>query len=966
VDPDELAPHFGFESGDELVQALLEKKGKPLDGPTGEIERQTQAQMRANHPTLLGDSARLAQAAQAEVHRGEQTNVLLTELKMLGKRRGQRLPPNIDAVREQARAIVGRKSVRDLSPSSYQSAEARNAKLTEDALAKGDFAAAAEFKRKQLLNHLAYKIATDLQEKSAKSAEYLNDMGTDRVTAMLTKAGGSYLEQRDKLLERFDFARRSLKTVDRNTSLAEWIDEQKALGRQPQISADLQAEAYRTNWKNLTPDQLFDLRDAVRQIVHLARTKNLLIAEQKGREIQAAVTDMATSIMGFTKHPKTAPLGALTGKERLAANFDAFIAWHTKLGIIVRNLDGNQDNGAVFRNFLAPIEEAQNHEATRMQREGAKTDAIFKRYYTAAENTTMARFERAVVPGAEEAGMLSHWDRLLIALNAGTADNLKKLIDGSTLRLTESGVQAVINSLAKRDMEYVQAIWDQIGSYWEEIKAKQERVTGLAPEKVEPQVVHTRFGDYAGGYFPIVYDSERSPIAYGHEMAEMADVMKRTGYGNSTTARGHTINRVESAGIPLRLDPAIIYRHQMQVIHDLTHHEMLIDANRLLRHEEFRSAILANAGPKVYREMQLMLGDIATGSTIPITPGDRLTSWLRQGSVSAMLGWNVVTGLIHVSGLANGIVRIGADRVAQGMNQWLRSGPAGQEHTLAWIRDKSEFMNERAGNIQRDLREALIRIQAPGVFSDAKASYYSLIGKVVLMTDIPIWLGAYQKAVDTLKPDDFSSPEAMEHHASLLADQAVRDSKGGGLLVDQARVERGGQGQKLWTTFYTYGAARFNQNRELLHRTDFTSPKSAGAFMVDALMLNVVPIVLIGALKAALKGQAPDEKELAKETAAALLDQLIYVRELVQPIMTGEYKGPAGMRIIGATADLAAQIGQKKADAAFWKALNMEGGLLFHYPALQAQRSAQGAYLLFSGKTQNPFALISGGPTKPH
>lgn len=966
VDPDELAPHFGFESGDELVQALTEKKGKPLNGPLGEIERQTRAQMEANHPDMLNDSARLAQAAQNEVHNGEQTNVLLTELKMLGKRRGQRLPPNIDAIRAQSERLVGSKTIRDLAPFSYQNAEAKNAKLTEEALAKGDFPAAQEYKRKQLLNHLAYKVATRLQEQSAKAADYLDQMGADRVTAVLTKAGGTYTEQRDKLLERFDFKPRSLKAIDRNTSLADWIKEQEALGREPNISADLQAEAFRTNWKNLTPGQLFDLRDAVKQIVHLARTKNDLLAEQKGREIQASLDEMTTGIRDATKTPRKAPLGSLTASERLTANIEGFVAYSTKLGVLVRNLDGNKDDGPVFRNFLVPIEESQNHEAKRLVIEGAKTDAIFDRFYDRADNVRMAKFERQVVRGAEEAGMLSHWDRIMVLLNSGTEDNRAKLTDGSTLRLTESGVQAIINSLDKRDTEYAQAVWDQIGSYWEEIKAKQERVTGLAPEKVEPHVVRTRWGDLKGGYFPIVYDSEQSPIAFGHDMADEANMMKRTGYGSSTTARGHTINRVASSGLPLRLDPSIIYRHQMQVIHDLTHHEMLIDANRLMRDPEFKTAVLEHSGPKVFQEMRAILGDIARGSTIPITPADKFVSWMRQGSVAASIGWNVITGLVHVSGLAGGITRIGAGYVAKGMDQWIRSGPAGQEHTLAWIRGKSEFMDQRAGNVQRDLRDALVRIQAPGVFSDAKASYYSLIGKVVLMTDIPIWLGAYEKAYDTLKQDDFGSAEQLDHHASLLADQAVRDAKGGGLTVDQARVERGSQAQKLFTTFYTYGSARFNQNRELVHRTDFANPKSVGAFMVDALMINVVPIVLIAAMKSALKGQQPSADDLKRETAAAMLDQLIYVRELSSAVMTGEVHMPAGLRVLGATADLAKQAGQGHADAAFWKALNMEGGLLFHYPALQFQRSVEGAQLLFSGRSHNPFALVAGAPTKPH
>ena len=60
-----------------------------------------------------------------------------------------------------------------------------------------------------------------------------------------------------------------------------------------------------------------------------------------------------------------------------------------------------------------------------------------------------------------------------------------------------------------------------------------------------------------------------------------------------------------------------------------------------------------------------------------------------------------------------------------------------------------------------------------------------------------------------------------------------------------------------------------------------------------------------------------------------------------------------------------AQAAQGEADAAFFRALNMEGGLLFHYPALQIQRTVEGTNALLSGKTVNPLVLLGGPPRTP-
>jgi hypothetical protein len=70
--------------------------------------------------------------------------------------------------------------------------------------------------------------------------------------------------------------------------------------------------------------------------------------------------------------------------------------------------------------------------------------------------------------------------------------------------------------------------------------------------------------------------------------------------------------------------------------------------------------------------------------------------------------------------------------------------------------------------------------------------------------------------------------------------------------------------------------------------------------------------------------------------------------------------GPAGTRFFEAIGKLIKQTEQGEADAAFWRSLNDTAGILFHYPAGQVKRTADGAVALMEGETRNPLALLLG------
>ena len=72
------------------------------------------------------------------------------------------------------------------------------------------------------------------------------------------------------------------------------------------------------------------------------------------------------------------------------------------------------------------------------------------------------------------------------------------------------------------------------------------------------------------------------------------------------------------------------------------------------------------------------------------------------------------------------------------------------------------------------------------------------------------------------------------------------------------------------------------------------------------------------------------------------------------------YGGPAGLRFFQELDKLGQQIGQGEADRALTKAAINVGGVVFHLPAGQINRTIDGTAAIIEGKTANPAAVVVG------
>ena len=961
--PDLVAELFGFTSGDELVRTLA-----AAQPPAVEIEALTDLRMIERHGDLASPEA-LARAADRAIHNDVRARMVATELDALAKATGR---PRVmmQAAREYARQMVDRLLVRNVKPGQYAAAEARAGKAATQAMKAGDLEQAAAEKRNQLVQNQAARAAHRVLDEIEAGLRYLKKFDGDGTRKSID---ADYLEQIDTLLERFDLRKgQSMRAIDKRTALAKWIEERANEGTEPDIPEWLQAEAARTHYKDLTVEQFRGLVDSVRQIEHLGRLKNKLLTARDARALDAIVAEIAASM-------EAAAGGRTIDNERrntLASQVQhaarGFMAMHRQMHSLVREMDGYQDGGPLWNVLVRTMNEAGEREASMRADATRRLHALIKPLL--AEGGKMGG-KGQHFPSLGRS--LNRGERLAIALNWGNEGNRQRLLDGRGW--TAERVMPVLQTLTPAEWRFVQGVWDFFESYRPQVAEKEKRVTGKEPEWIEPApfTIESANGgavQMRGGYYPIKYDPMQSGEAAAHADAESAKQMMRAAYTAATTRRSYTKGRADRVmNRPLLLSFDGIYQGANEVIHDLSWHEWLIDANKILRRLD--APMRQHFGAEKVTAIKRAMEDIARGDQPATTAFERTLGHLRSGATIAGLGWNLRTALLQPLGLTNSIVRVGPAWIARGLREFYGS-PAHMARKVEEAQAKSEFLRNRMRTMNREINDVVNRLDKgkSDLQLAIESSFFILIQKTQALVDYPTWYGAFEKAMadPALRNEDGTIDEAR---AVAMADQAVIAAQSGGQIKDLAQIQRGGPLLKLFTNFYSYFAATLQLAVERAGQTNLKKPHEALRLAGDYLLLMVVPVIGSVLINALMKGAPDDDEEwveqIIEEQIGFLMGFFPLTREMTSAVQAATgfggqfgYSGPAGLRFFAELAKLGQQVGQGEFDMAAFKAANNTAGVLFHYPAGQVNRTVEGTAALLEGRTDNPLAVIAGPPPR--
>lgn len=711
MNPDVAASLFGYSSGRELAEAIATAPNR-----IEYIKAETERRLGEIVPDPVADGT-IADEAIRAIHNEHRGEVLALELKVLERRASKGEKP---VTRQIARAIAERviadKTVREIRPDRYRSAERKAAHAAMQAVLKGDFELAAKLKRQELLNFYLWKIADEAKDEAGRAVDTVTSYLKKPALERLAKSGPEFVAQVTDLLGVYGFRPRGEPAL-----LREWVEslisEDRVVGVADSVierSESRQPISYR----DIPMRELRDLRDSIKSIATLARRELNVLKE--GKEV--AYADAKEKMLAQVESLKFDTVKRFTDNERngLDKVTDAVRGFADAIyrpQSVVEALDGG-DRG-VFHDFVYNLfNDAQ-----------AKRDELREKYFTPVVKLVegMGKQWLKALNGLDLYHLktldISVDKKTLLAMasHMGNASNKEKLMAGGRsfrragelvhLEFTQEVIQEVQSSLTEAEWKLIQGVWDVNESLWPEYKKFQEDMGGLVPEKIEhvPFTVVTSDGKTVhlrGGYVPVKYDPEQSAFGAKQEASEKLHEMSAQMAKPST--RKTSLKSRTQVTAPLMLDFGLtIGRHLDEVITDISHRPAVLQANKILDDKEIKKAIIFKLGRTAYESLKGMVGTTVGAQRYydpTLADINNATDKLLTNFSSFVLGLKIPLALAnYLTGFTQTIQRVKVGHVRRALWEF-RKNPT-KVRDFVW--GISPFMKHRANHFDQSYAEVL-------------------------------------------------------------------------------------------------------------------------------------------------------------------------------------------------------------------------------------------------------------------
>jgi hypothetical protein len=844
-----------------------------------------------------------------------------------------------------------------------------------------------EAKRRQLLNHALYMESRKVADEVEKAENYVARLGKKTTRDRIAGAGRrenaqiDYLGAIDELLDRYDFRRLSNAAEQRRGALNAFVERMKATGRENELAIpdDVLAQSGRAPYKTIPVEELRGVIDSLKNLEHVATRWDKLIDAQRERDLEQAVSGVVDS---FDKNIKKRPPNRVaTNGERRATAIRQYLDLVLNANTLLREIDGFTDQGSAHAAIKAPIDEAVNRLIVRKQGAAKAIEELYN-VYSKAERRAMAT--RMHMP--ELGYALSKWEKISVALNTGNAGNLQRMTDARVPgSLTEAQVRAVLNTLDERDAKFVQSVWDYVGTFKDDIAARERRATGVEPAWVEAAPVEIAGKTLPGGYYPLKYDPRLSSAARDDAAQDIAQSLMAGRFGKAQTRNGHTKERAQASGRAVELDMSVLHRHINQVIYDLELSEPVSNSWRVLQDGRVRDAFTNSGRSADFDALESWLLDVGSGE---LKAGDlvsRSARMLKSNFTAAKLSVNLVTALTQVAGLAQTMVVVGKRDFAVGLQKSFRVGVSDE------IAQKSAYMSQRQSTFNKDINDFYEDSKNGAVASrwnDFKTAYgklgFWLMEKLQWqLVDVPTWLAGYNQGLRKFGNDE---AKAIAH-----ADDIVKRSQSSGLFHDRSSIERGTLSRntrqndvvRLFTALGSYMFAKFNiaydragQAGQTFKREGVFSAAGAKAgvsLAMDMTFLFMVDAVLTAAIKGQLPSGGDDDKQdgwaafLAKQTAFNVMGALPFIRDASSVFQGfdgggayGSIVGDAAKGAIGAWHAVSSPFTGNDIKISDVKGIINATGLATGVPATQINRAVDAGWRQLQGQDVSPLEYMMG------
>ena len=873
--PDMVADMFGYETGDQLVRAIIDAE------PIGSvIEGMTDQRMLERHGDLATPEA-LEAAANEAVHNEARAKSLATELKgqaeMLNPRqdtgrtdvRGRPITVNAitNAAKQFAANLAARRRIKDLKNAAWQhrSAEARAGKRWQEATSKGQTQEAVQAKRDQVLNNAAVKALQDAQVEVRKILEFFK---------RVTKGNDEKVVERGRdpdvvnamraILGAYDVAPRLEKTALAYMETVAKNDPVMYAALQPSVQGALLNAKPLTE---MTMEELRGLNDELRAMWALAKSSRQMEIDGNLIDIEEAA-DQLVERMGEIGIPDTIPgeRGAITDRQERGIKLQFAKAILSRVEQWSERLDG-KFGGPFLRLVFQPVKDAADR---------YRTDKVAyrKKFTELVQNVAPAlpagpidapelgyTFGNARDSGAAE---LMH-----AILHTGNDSNKRKLLLGrgwatqnaeGNLDTTQwdAFIQRMQDEgkLAKVHYDFAQGVWDLLEEMKPLAQETHRKVFGRYFAEVTANEVVTPFGTYRGGYLPAQTDSRLVKDAKLRELAEGEN--ESMAYAFPAAPSGFTKSRVEY-NQPLLLDLRALAQHMDKVLLFSHMQGAVTDVRRLLTNKRVSYA-LDRIDPGAYEGMLIpWLNRSARQVVETPTVGDRklsrFLSAARSRAGMALMFANLSNTAQQITGFTMAGVKVKPGLMMSATARFM----ANPKEVKTTVAEASPYMKDRMLNevgAMNDAVEAILidpTLLERGQAWTQRHAYFMQAAIDNVMSPI-IWTAGYNQSIEQ---------GMSERDAVRFADGVIRQTQGTTLPEDISRFESGPAAARVFTQFIGYFNMMANTNATAVKQItdEMGLRKGAGKVLYVALAGLLAPIWVAEAIAHAFRGGPEDEDD---------------------------------------------------------------------------------------------------------
>lgn len=921
--PDILATEYGFSSADELVYTMAEMT------PYKQAVQERLDEAMDQYKYLLEDEG-VREEAELAINGEERVAFLALEQEIADKlarkevskqkfaKRMRESRARAKQVREVAReAIAQHKTVDASKIAVHQRAERNAAREAINAAKRGDNAAVAEAKNRQMISAALTSEAMKAKDEIERMRKYLTKFSKPGTRKNIDP---EYLDQIDTILERFDLKKSVTGAqLAARKSLANWIQTQQSMGLEPDIPEAIQSEAFTMSYKDMTLQQMRELRDAVRTIEHIGRRLKTVMSAREKRLFGEAVDDLVEEVLN-NFGDNLSPEIVTRRQAKKKSTLNSLDATLSKVEFICLALDGGKMNGKWWDAIYRPINDGVNQKTKRFLevRDQLYGKEMFGRY--SDRELTQFKHKKIFIP--EIGTSLTKEELIATALNRGNSYNWSAVLQGE--RWTPAQGEAVLSLLDERDWDVINNIWELVDSFWPETKALYRRLSGNPPKKVEAESFVNPLGrQMRGGYYPLVADKDLSITAARREEAKNVQEMFGGNAVRPSTRNGHTKERTGFGGQPVALSLDVLVRHIDQVTQDIYLREAVIDVDRMIQDKKIQNIIIRAMGRPIYDQLRPWLSSVAGQKPYGYDDVQKVARFFRSNATYAMMGWKATVFLSQYAGLLNSLPYLPGKKSRSSsmlFNHMMRliKSPSGKE--AKFIEEKSLELRDRRHNFTQEVQNLSNNLGFGRKVSQWKEALMYFTGLADFHVSGATWLTAYNLALE----EGLTDQQAVDR-----ADSAVRLSQGSGQEKDLAAIQRGDEYKKLWTMFYSYMSTNYNQLAASAR--GLKTGKRKAKFIGETAFFWFFPVIAAELLSGRGPDEDDDEDWLQWGAQKVLMHPTGFVpgmRDIVR-MMEDDYGRPVSLfgRVGGSLRKFGVQMAKDEFDndALFWAAVDTAG-----------------------------------------